>query len=108
MAFILEQHETVSDIRLEGTVNIASAAEFKGMLQEALLAGRQLRVDLSKAIDLDICILQLLLCADRQWRQADLSFTLMGPLMDDLASAVANAGLEALRVCSDAGVPCEV
>ena len=108
MAFILQQHETVSDIRLEGAANIADAEAFKGLLQEALHSGCDLRVDLRNATDLDICILQLLFCADRQWRQTDKSFSITGPLMDEVSAAIANAGLETLRVTSDTGLLCEV
>jgi anti-anti-sigma regulatory factor len=59
-----EQDENSIAIRLEGAVNIADAAELKGMLQEAFGSDQELRLDLKEATDLDICILQLICCAD--------------------------------------------
>jgi anti-anti-sigma regulatory factor len=46
MAVTLDQSEARCVIRLGGEINIASAAEMKKLLLQALALGRELRVDL--------------------------------------------------------------
>jgi len=84
------------------------AAELKAMLVVLLPSGDEVRLYLDQATELDVCILQLLWCADRQWRQAGKSLTLLGPLMDEVSAAIAGAGIEQLRVSSTASALCEV
>jgi len=108
MAFILEEDGTLSRLRLEGAINISSAAELKTMLVEALSKGNELRLSLDQATELDVSILQLLWCADRQWRQCGKTFVLLGPPPDEVAAVIADAGMERLHVSSPVGVVCEV
>lgn len=108
VACLFEQDENSIAIRLEGAVNIADAPELKGMLDEAFGSDQELRLDLKEATYLDICILQLICCADRQWRLAHKSLVLLGPLTDAVSAGAATAGLHELLASINAGVVCEV
>jgi anti-anti-sigma regulatory factor len=107
MALTLAQDGVLSHLVLEGSVSIAEAAELKAMLLEALDSGLGLRIDLEKARDLDICVLQLLWCAERQWRLANRGLALQGPLTDAVAASFANAGMESLSITRPANALCE-
>ena len=59
-------NETQSLIGLEGAIDIASAAELKKLLLEGLNSGREVRVSLAGATDLDVTAVQLLWAAERE------------------------------------------
>ena len=86
---------------MEGQINIASAAELKKLLLEALASGRELRVDLDLATDLDVTALQLLWAAERAARGASKGFTLSGRVPDEIAIAMAEAGFEKFLAPAD-------
>ncbi len=50
-------------IRLEGEVGLAQAAELKSLLLEWLASGKELRVDLAQASEIDLTTLQLVWAA---------------------------------------------
>jgi ABC-type transporter Mla MlaB component len=66
----LEQHESQWLIRLEGQVTLASAAELKKLLLECLPAGKGLKLDLDRADEIDITVLQLLWAVAREAKGA--------------------------------------
>jgi ABC-type transporter Mla MlaB component len=61
-----ERLENRSVIRLEGELTVASAAELKGVLMEALSGGEDCEVDLGGAEGIDLTVMQLLWAAGRE------------------------------------------
>jgi hypothetical protein len=107
MALTLTQDGVSSHLALEGAVTIAEAAKLKAMLMEAHASGLGLQIDLGQARELDVCVLQLLWCAERQWRLAEWSFALQEPVPDEVLAAFADAGMEPLRAGPAAETLCE-
>jgi anti-anti-sigma regulatory factor len=85
----LEINEKQGLIGLEGAIDIASAAELKKLLLEALSCGREVRVSLQGATDLDVTAVQLLWAAERAARGAGVDFALSGaaPVLAALGDA---------------------
>lgn len=54
MPVVLVQNESRSLIRVEGEINVTSATELKRLLTEALKSGKELRLDIERATELDI------------------------------------------------------
>jgi anti-anti-sigma factor len=94
MPVTLDQGEAQCVIRLDGEINIGSAAELKKLLLQALATGRELRVDLEHATELDVTALQLLWAAEREARGSSRGFTLAGRVPEEIWAAVVDAGLE--------------
>jgi anti-anti-sigma factor len=94
MAVNLDQSEALCVIRLDGEINIGSAAELKKLLLQALATGRELRIDLEHATELDVTALQLLWAAEREARGSSRGFTLAGRVPEEISAAVVDAGLE--------------
>jgi anti-anti-sigma regulatory factor len=94
MPVTLAQGEAQCVIRLDGEINIGSAAELKKLLLQALASGRELRVDLEHATELDVTALQLLWAAEREARGSSRGFTLAGRVPEEIWAAVVDAGLE--------------
>ena len=94
MAVNLDQSEALCVIRLDGEINIGSAAELKKLLLQALATSRELRVDLEHATELDVTAWQLLWAAEREARGSSRGFTLAGRLPEEISVAVVDAGLE--------------
>lgn len=83
----VDREESRWVIRCEGDVAIASAGELKALLLEGLASGKQLRVNLERAGEIDITALQLL-CAAR--REAG-----PGPLVPQVPDSLADIAREA-------------
>jgi anti-anti-sigma factor len=98
MAVTLDQSEALCVIRLEGEVGIASAAELKKLLLQALASGRELRVDLEGATELDVTAWQLLWAAEREARGSGVGFALAGRLPEKISAAVRDAGFDEFPV----------
>ena len=94
MPVTLDQSEAVCLVRLEGEIGIASAAELKKLLIEALASGRELRVDLERAAELDVTALQLLWAAEREARGSGVGFALAGRVPEAISAAAGDAGFE--------------
>lgn len=62
-------------IRLDGDFGMGSAEELKGLLMEGLASGKDLRLDLEEAGDLDITFLQLMWAAGREAVRTGTGFT---------------------------------
>lgn len=103
MPVTLEQDEAVCLVRLEGEVNIASAMEMKKLLLEALGCGKELRVEVEHATDLDVTVLQLLWAAGREARRAGTGFTLAGRIPDEISRAASAAGFDQFPVGTNLG-----
>jgi anti-anti-sigma regulatory factor len=98
----LEARETSMLIRLEGALDISSAAELKQLLLQALGSGRKLYVSLDNAINLEVTAVQLLWAAERQARTSETGFALAGAVPPGILSDLAQAGFQALPVPADA------
>jgi len=94
MPVTLDQGEGRCVIRLDGEINIGSAAELKELLLQALASGRELRIDLEHATELDVTALQLLWAAEREARGSSRGFTLAGQVPGEISVAMGDAGLE--------------
>ncbi len=84
----------MSLLRLEGAVEIGCAAEFKGLLAQALASGKEVRVSLADATDLDVTAVQLLWAAEREAIKAGVAYSLAGPPPETLLAALSEAGLQ--------------
>lgn len=92
MPVTVQQNESRWVIRLEGQVNIASAAELKTLLLDWLAAGKDLELDLDTAEDIDITVLQLLWAAGREASRVGLGFA--GHASTQTLLAMQNAGFD--------------
>jgi anti-anti-sigma factor len=101
MPVTVAQSETMCLIRLEGELNIASAAELKKILVEALAGEAELQVELGNASELDVTMLQLLWAGERAARAAGKRFALAGRVPEQTAIAVAQTGFARFPVATD-------
>jgi len=97
----LDQSENSSVIRLEGAIDISAAAEFKKLLLQACGAGKEVRVALDGATDLDVTAVQLIWAARRWAERAGVDFTLSGAPPESVLSALGFAGLQHFLVPLD-------
>jgi len=88
---VLVQMDNGCLLRLEGTVDIASAAEFKTLLLQALAVGR----------DLDVTAVQLLWAADREARSQGIRVTLSGGCPEIVRRSLAQAGMADLPLLNN-------
>ena len=93
MPATVEERENTSLVRLEGAIDIASAAEMKSVFLNALTSNKEIRLTLEGATELDITALQLLYAAERDAAKAGILFALEGSVPDEISAAVTNAGL---------------
>ena len=96
MPISLDQSEGRCVVRLDGEINIASAAGLKGVLLQALASANELRLDFAGATELDVTALQLLWAAAREARGSGKRVTLARPVPEDVMLAISEAGLEKL------------
>ena len=102
MPITLEQSESLSEIGLEGTIDIASAGELKEQLLKALSPGQELRVSLQKAAALDVTAVQLLWAAERKAKGSGVGFSFTGQLPAEISAAMADAGLPLFAAIEEA------
>jgi len=98
MPIIWEQSGSTCLIRLVGEVTIAQAAELKQMLIQALKEGKEVRLDLEAATEMDITALQLLWAADREAKKTAVGFFIVGHVPEGLSAAAMEAGMEGFPV----------
>lgn len=103
MPVTLEQSAALSVIRMEGEINIGCAAELKGLLLKELASGRELRVDVGQATELDVTALQLLWAAEREARKSATKFVLAGAVPEEIKALATDAGFERFPVPTHAG-----
>lgn len=94
MAVTLDQSGVQCLVRLDGEITIASAAELKRSLLEALASGKALSVELAGASGLDVTGLQLLWAAEREARRSGVQFTIEGRVPEEIVATAADAGIE--------------
>ena len=100
MPVSLDQCGAISTTRLQGDIDISAALELKNTLLKALASATELHVELADAIAFDITTFQLLWAAERAAGKAGLSFSIGGPVPEEIALAMDHAGLEKFQVAS--------
>lgn len=98
MSIAVEKAEEATMLRLEGTIDIASAAELKAALVNVLDTGKPLRLWLAALVDLDVTAIQLLWAAERGANASGVEFRLGGQVPDTLSAALKEAGFERFPV----------
>jgi anti-anti-sigma factor len=98
VAITLEQSEAGCCVRLEGEIDIGCAGELKKILIQALESGNAVQVGLEGAAGLDVTAMQLLWAADREARKRGGGLAMRGPMPEQIARAVAEAGWEEFPV----------
>lgn len=92
MSVTLETTEAGSRIEIEGSSDIATAAELKAALQSAVNAAKQVTVSLSGVTYLDVTAMQLLWAAERAAKGAGVVLKAEGELSDSVTAAMKDAG----------------
>lgn len=87
-----EDSDGMSQIYLDGDIDIVAAVEIKSILLDALGSGNELRVNLENATDLDVTSVQLLYAADRAASRAGIRFS-FEHIPDSLSDSLMQAGL---------------
>lgn len=108
MPLTVHRNETQWLLHFEGDFNMTLAAELKGVLLEGLASGKELRLDLERAGEIDITLLQLLWAAEREAVRA--GFRLESRVSEMAAGLARDAGFEEFpgasaqpgAVCADA------
>ena len=98
MGIALEENAQWSTIRLEGAIDIGCAAELKQALLRAFASGRQVRVALDGATELDVTAMQLLWAAGQESRVSAAMFTMVGEMPEPISIALADAGFEGFSI----------
>ena len=93
-----DQSQGMSVIRLEGEIDIASAAELKKVLLQALATGAEVRLDVERATELDVTALQLLWAAERAAKGSGRTIAVVGEVPAEILVAAREAGLEKFPV----------
>ena len=103
MPLTLKQRDESSLLCLEGTVDIACAAELKALLIEGLSGAKPVRVSIEKAASLDVTAVQLLWAAARESRAAGVELTLDGPVPAPVLAGLGSVGLREFPVALGIG-----
>lgn len=100
MAITAHSGEQIRTIRLSGSVDIASAAELKRDLMDALEGDSAIRIDLGGLEDIDVTVIQLLLAAQHQAAAAGREFRIVGPWNPAIESRLQPAGISPSQIFS--------
>jgi anti-anti-sigma regulatory factor len=90
----LEECETRNVIRLEGCIGIASAAELKKLLLQALASGKEVQISPQRATELDVTAVQLLWAARSEARRSGVEFTFTEEVPGEILTSLGDAGFE--------------
>jgi len=90
LSVTVDRLETHWLIRLEGEFTLASAPELKRLLLEWLESGKDLQLDLERADEIDITLLQLLCAAGHEAARAGLG--MVSRVSEAAAAAAREAG----------------
>jgi anti-anti-sigma regulatory factor len=91
-----EKQESCWLVRLEGEIGTMSAAELKTALIDGLASGKEIRLDLEHAEEIDVTVIQLLWAAGREAERRGIRIG--GCLPDSLAVIARDAGFERFPV----------
>jgi anti-anti-sigma factor len=95
VSIALSQTDGASLIRLEGGIDISSAADLKTALLDAVKAGKGVVVKLVAVSEFDLTAYQLLWAAQREAKKAGLKFAVAGQLPKPIQASLAAMGLDA-------------
>jgi anti-anti-sigma factor len=98
VSIALSQTNDASMIRLEGAIDIGSAAELKAALLDARHAGKGIVVTLGDVSELDVTAFQLLWAAQREAKEAGWGFELTGRLPEPVERSLAAVGLDVTAI----------
>jgi anti-anti-sigma factor len=93
LPLLLIDGDARSVIRLKGEIDIANAAELKGMMVSAIASGKELHLDLQATTDLDVTAVQLLYCAAREAEKTGIDFGI-DHLPQSIRESVREMGLD--------------
>ena len=108
MGIALKQGKESSAIRLEGVIDIASAAELKAVLLDALKRGKPVTIALDSSAGLDVTAIQLLWAAQREATVSGVGFTIAGPVPARVSATLKEAGFDSFPVPADGDPPLAV
>jgi len=94
MGITLDENGSQAAIGLDGAVDISSAAELKTLLLRALHSGKEVRVSLDAATDMDVTAAELLWAAEREASKKGVKFSFAGPAPAGVSAALSEAGLQ--------------
>jgi anti-anti-sigma regulatory factor len=100
LGIIQEQRDESVDLGLEGTVDIASAAELKAALVEALKSGKPVRIALDRCSVLDVTAYQLLWAAEREAKSLGVDLALATSVPASILAALKEVGFESFPISS--------
>jgi anti-anti-sigma regulatory factor len=103
VGIVLEFEAESCTIRLEGVIGIESACELKEHLAQGLQCGREVRISLEGATDLDVTAMQLLWAAGCAATAAGVSFGLVGHQPQEIAVAFGDAGFDGIAMIATTG-----
>lgn len=95
MAIVLTRSDDASLLRLDGEIDISSAAELKAALLEAIAAGKAICVWADEVAELDVTAIQLLWATARQAKQAGIGFTVTGEMRGAVRESLSALGFDA-------------
>ena len=102
MPVTFDRSEAPGVIRLEGDIDIASAAQLKEVLLEALALRGEAQISLETATGIDITAVQLLWAAEREAKASGVVLALKGPVPETLRATLHEAGFESFPFTNDA------
>ena len=102
MPVTFDRSEAPGVIRLEGDIDIASAAQLKEVLLEALALRGEAQISLETAAGIDITAVQLLWAAEREAKASGVVLALKGPVPETLRATLHEAGFESFPFTNDA------
>lgn len=112
MPLTFDDRVTSCLLKLEGEIDVVCAAELKRMLIAAISSGKEsggesgkeVRLDLTRASDLDVTAIQLLWAARREAEKAGAGFAIAGEVPGNIGRAFCEAGFENFPVAATAKV----
>ncbi|MGC2301181.1 MAG: STAS domain-containing protein [Acidobacteriaceae bacterium] len=101
MPVTFDRSEAAGVVRLEGDIDIASAAQLKEVLLEALAQRGEARISLETATGIDVTAVQLLWAAEREAKASGVVMALQGPVPETLRATLREAGFESFPFTDD-------
>ncbi|MGA7108642.1 MAG: STAS domain-containing protein [Terracidiphilus sp.] len=97
MGIISEKGDGFILLRLEGSVDIALAAELKSALMQALHSGGEIRIDAAAATYFDVATMQLLWAAEREAKHRGVTYGCREEFPQSIRIAWREAGFDEIR-----------
>jgi anti-anti-sigma regulatory factor len=94
MPVTLKLGKDKSALRLDGQIDIASAAELKQAMLDAISAGKKVSLSLQRVTDLDVTAVQLIWAAQREARSAGIEFAFDKREPQEVTASLADVGLD--------------